>query len=102
MTQGCMAGKCRCPPAHHKVWSYENNSRLKTNRSVHFFYTVRCTKNGQITFIYLQPVSVTIFLETPATTGPVPCLRPPLDLTAMLGTAPAIPSSPTDLQIGRK
>ena len=42
--------------------SYENNSRLKTNRSVHFFCTVRCTKNGQIAFIYLQPVSVTIFL----------------------------------------
>ena len=55
-------------------------------------------------FIYLQPVSVTIFLETLATTGLVPCLRPPLDLTAppCLAPPPAIPSSPVDLQIGCK
>ena len=61
-------------------------------------------KEGQIAFIYLQPVSITIFLKTPATIGPVPYLRPPLDLTALpcLAPPPAIPSSPTDLQIGRK
>ena len=49
---------------------------------------------------------LTIFLETPATIGPIflPYLRPPLDLTApqCLALPPAIPSSPADLQIGRK
>ena len=87
------------PPAHHKVWSYENNSRLKTNRSVHFSCTVRCTKNGKIAFIYLKPVNVDDLPRNASDhrPSPLPAPSPRPHRTAVLGPALAIPSTPTDL-----
>ena len=80
---------------------YENNSRLKANRSVHFFCTVRCTKNGQIAFIYLQPVSVDDLPRNASdhrpSIPPLPAPSPRPHRTAVLGTAPrpSIQAPPT-------
>ena len=69
---------------------YENNSRLKANRSVYFFCTVRCTKNEQIAFIYLQPVNVDDLPRNGSDhrPSPLPAPSPRSHSTAILGTAP--------------
>ena len=49
-------GNAGTPPAHHHMWSYEDNSQLKINRSVDFFMN-RLVYNEHADDLRLPPTS---------------------------------------------